>query len=88
VFIVNDQHIATVGELIAALHRYDPATPIRFATQPGYPLEHTLGQVVCTPDDAESDGTPRTQPPVVWLSEGEQVGYLPGPVRNALGWSQ
>jgi hypothetical protein len=43
---------------------------------------------VCTPDDAEGDGTPRTDPPVVWLGEGEQIGYLPGLASNALGWSQ
>lgn len=85
---MNDKRIATVGDLIAALDRYDPTTPVRLATQPGHPIEHTLGQVVCTPDDAEGDGTPRTDLPVVWLGEGEQVGYLPGLARDALGWSQ
>ncbi|KAA2253301.1 hypothetical protein F0L68_33360 [Solihabitans fulvus] len=80
-------HIATVGELTAALGRYDPATPVRFATQPHYPLEHTLGQVACTPDDATHNGTPPTDPPVVWLAVGEQVGYLPAPAADALGWS-
>jgi hypothetical protein len=85
---MTDTRIATVGELIAALDRYDPTTPVRLATQPGYPMEHTLGQVVCTPDDAEGDGTPRTDPPVVWLGEGQQVGNLPGLARNALGWSR
>jgi hypothetical protein len=87
--VMNHDQIATVGELIAALDRYDPTTPVRLATQPGYPMEHALGQVVvCTPDDVEGDGTPRTDPPVVWLGEGQQVGYLPGLARNALGWSR
>ena len=82
---MNDNHIATVGDLIAALTDYDPATPVRFATQPGYPLEHALGRVVCTPNDG--DGTPPTELPVVWLTVGEQVGYLPAPAADALGWS-
>jgi hypothetical protein len=85
---MTDTTIATVGDLIAALHRYDPATPVRLATQPGYPMEHALGQVVCTPDDAEGDGIPRTDPPVVWLAEGQQVGNLPGLASNALAWSR
>lgn len=82
-----DKRITTVGELTAALDRYDPTTPVRVATQPGHPLEHTLGRVVCRPDDAEGDGTPPTDPPVVWLAAGEPVGYLPASAANALGWS-
>jgi hypothetical protein len=82
-----DNDITTVGKLIAALEQYDPATPIRLATQRGYPLEFTVGQVVCTPDDAEYPGPARTDPPVVWLGEGRQVGYLPGLATNALSWS-
>jgi hypothetical protein len=88
VFTVNHNQITTVRDLIAALIVYDLDTPIRLATQPGHPIEHTLGQVVCTPDDAEGDGTPRTDPPVVWLGEGQQVGYLPGLARSALEWSR
>jgi hypothetical protein len=88
VITVNDQRIATVGDLIAALDRYDPAAPVRFATQPGYPLEHTLGRVVRTPDDTDGDGTPPIGSPVVWLGIGEQVGYLPAPAADALGWSR
>jgi hypothetical protein len=86
VITVNDQRIATVGDLIAALDRYDPATPVRFATQPGYPMEHTLARVACTPND--DDGTPPIDSPVVWLDIGEQVGYLPAPAADALGWSR
>jgi hypothetical protein len=68
--------LATVGDVIAALSTHDPATPIRLATQPGYPMHHLLAQVVRTPDDADGDGTPPTDPPVVWLGEGEQIGHL------------
>jgi hypothetical protein len=50
-------------------------------------MEHLLARVVSTPDDAEGDGTPPTDPPVVWLSTGEQVGHLPAIAADALGWS-
>lgn len=32
-------------------------------------------------DDSDSDD------PVVWLGEGQQIGYLPGVAATALGWS-
>jgi hypothetical protein len=79
--------IDTVGDLQTALARYNPDTPIRWAAQPRHSLEYTIGQVVCTPDDAEGDGTVRTDSPVVWLGAGEQVGYLPALAASALGWS-
>lgn len=77
--------IETVGDLLAALENYDDDTPVRFAQQPNWPFEHTIGQVVQTPDDAEDDGD-ESPDPVVWLGEGGQVGYLPGMAANALGW--
>lgn len=84
---MTDTDIATVGALIAALRQYNPTTPVRLATQPGYPLENLLARVACTSDDAEYEGPTRTDPPVVWLGAGEQVGYLPALATNALGWS-
>ena len=74
---MTDTRPATVGDLITALSGYDPTTPLRIAAQPGYPMEH----------DAEADGTPPTDPPVVWLGTGKQVGYLPRIAADALGWS-
>lgn len=70
------------------LRDYDPDTPIRLATQPGWRFEYTLGRVVLTPNDDEGDGTEPTSDPVVWIAEGRQVGYLPPIARNALGWSR
>ena len=69
------------------LRDYDPDTPIRLATQPGWRFEYTLGRVTLTPNDAETDGTEPTSDPV-WIAEGGQVGYLPPITRNALGWSR
>jgi hypothetical protein len=84
---MTDTRPATVGDLIAAPSGYDPATPLRIAAQPGYPMEHLLARVVCTPDDAERDGTPPADPRVVRLGTGDQVGYLPASAADALGWS-
>lgn len=80
--------ITTVGELIAALEDYDDDTPVRFAQQPAWPFEYTIGRVTCTPEDADGDGTEPTDEAVVWLGEGHQVGYLPSSVSSALGWSR
>lgn len=76
---IMNSHIATVGDLIDALDEHDPDTPIRWAAQPAWPFEYTVGTVTAGPDDAEE--------PVVWLVEGEQVGYLSADVADALGWS-
>ncbi len=84
---MTDTTIATVGELIAALDRYDPATAVRLATQPDYPLEHLLARVACTPGRADGDSPADADQPVVWLGAGEQVGYVPAPAADALGWS-
>jgi hypothetical protein len=85
---MTDNRLATVGEMIAALSAYDPTTPLAVAVQPGYPMEHHLARVVCTPDDSEGDGTPPAEPPVVWLGVGEQLGHLPAAAADALGWSR
>jgi hypothetical protein len=82
------EQIETVGDLIAALENYDPATPIQLASQPGWPFECTVGGVALTPDDADHHGTAPADEPVVWIGEGRQVGYLSGVAANALGWSQ
>ncbi len=85
---MNNAAIATVGDLIAALDRYDPATPVRFAIQSGHALEHMVARIACTPDDADGDGTSVTDPLVVWLGISEPIGYLPTPAMSALGWSR
>jgi hypothetical protein len=65
---------STVGELIAALENYDDDTPVRLAIQPGWPFEHHCGPIA-----EDDDGT-------VWIADGGQIGYLPDPAREALGW--
>lgn len=78
---MNDSPLETVGDLLAALDSYDPATPLRCATRPGFPMDHHApARVACTPSDA--DGTPL----VVWLGVGEPVSYLSAAAAEALGW--
>ncbi|MFI7680976.1 hypothetical protein [Actinophytocola sp. NPDC049390] len=71
--------LATVGDVIAVLSGYDPTTPVRIAGQPHHPMEHHLARVVCTPDDAEGDGTPRIDPPVVWSAWVSRSATFPRP---------
>jgi hypothetical protein len=48
---------------------------IRLVIQPKYPLEYTIGGV-CTSDDvAVGNGVTPPRKKVVWLAEGDQLGY-------------
>lgn len=70
----------TLGELrqlleeLATDHDLPDETEIRLATQPTYPLEHTL----------DYRGTVFENR--IYLAEGSQVGYLPGQVSEDIGW--
>jgi hypothetical protein len=59
----------------------DPSlVPVRIASQPSWPFENDIQRVV-NPEDwmyGEDDAEP-----VVYLSEGKQVGYLPGDAKDA-----
>ena len=63
----------TVEELIQELEYVDRNLEISFASQPSWPFEYSIGGVV------ESEGK-------VWLVEGQQLGYLPGGVKDEIGW--
>ena len=79
--------IRTVGELVAALTAYPPEVGVRLAVAPGYPQAATIGEIACSPDDADHDGRepdPQVER-VVWIGEGAQIGYLPEIARSALG---
>jgi hypothetical protein len=47
--------VTTVGDLIALLDCYDPATPVMLAHQPAWPLAETIGAVVGPDDQACPD---------------------------------
>ncbi|GLY68736.1 hypothetical protein [Amycolatopsis taiwanensis] len=84
---MNDDRIATVGELIAALTDYDPATPVRIATESAAFMDHTIGHVVCSPGDPDSGCVLLNDAPVVRIGAGEAYCCLPDSAANALGWS-
>jgi len=64
----------TVGELVEILQGMNTDAEVRLATQPSWPFEYDVSEVGETED-------------VVYLAEGEQVGYLPAAVSAGLGWS-
>jgi hypothetical protein len=86
---MTDTTIATVGDLITALTAYDPATPVRLATESAEFMDLTIGRVVCTLGDTDTD-TDCALPndaPVVRISTGDSYCCLPDSAADALGWS-
>ncbi|WP_213232763.1 hypothetical protein [Caballeronia sp. NK8] len=67
----------TAAELIEILEGVPPSAQVRFAHQPSWPMECRIGNVIEVLTD---EGF------MVYLGEGEQVGYLPGHVTESLGW--
>lgn len=66
----------TVGELKEILDRIDDDKEIRFVSQPSWPFEYSIMS-----NYAENDE-------VIYLAEGRQLGYLPGDIKDELGWSR
>ena len=67
----------TVEELIEELKYMDKDATVRFASQPSWPFEYSIyGVVQTTVKDQE----------MVYLEEGQQVGYLPAEAKEELGW--
>jgi len=65
----------TVQELINELEYLNPEAEVRFASQPSWPFEYSITEVVVS-DEEE----------IAYLGEGRQIGYLPGNVTDKLGW--
>lgn len=78
-----------VAELIDRLSEYDPNTEVRLATQPNYPFEYSIGNVVSDYvlhyNDGDNDEIVNGRD-VVYIAEGEQIGYLNGNAIDWLGW--
>ena len=85
-----------VRELMELLEGMDPDAEVRFASQPSWPFEYAINEVVeiGPPDEDEADedeelpdfGDEPTS--VVYLVEGTQLGYLPRHVKSEIGWSR
>jgi hypothetical protein len=67
----------TVQDLIDSLEGMDPEAEVRFASQPNYPFEYSIYGVIETEIEGET---------IVYLEEGNQIGYLPKEAKEDLGW--
>lgn len=70
-----------ISELIEELEAIQDAYPdrdpeVRLAIQPQWAFEHSIHSISCLEDPEGEDA------PVVYLSEGVQLGYLPGAVKD------
>lgn len=65
------------------LEDVNPEAEVRFASQPSWPFEYSVAGVVGISSDEEDD---RTDVETVYLVEGNQIGYLPGEVKDEIGW--
>lgn len=65
-----------VQELINRLSDYAPDAEVRLVHQPRYPLESSLGGVVGESEIRDHEGSDiGDDPEVVYLLEGQQLGY-------------
>lgn len=67
----------TVRDILNRLDALDPETEVRFAFQPNWPLEYSIDDIVGVNIDGQE---------VVYLGQGEQIGYLQEEVVKALSW--
>ena len=77
----------TAGDLKRLLEDVDDDAEVRFASQPSWPFEYSIADVHehwPEPDDEDFDEFEDVE--VVYLVEGRQIGYLPGDVKDQIGW--
>jgi|TARA_R100000278_G_C5366671_1_gene127366 hypothetical protein len=67
----------TVSELKEILEYYDDDIEVRFASQPNWPFEYSILDAVMVNVDEED---------VIYLEEGQQLGYLNHKAKEELGW--
>jgi hypothetical protein len=70
-----------IDELEDAASELGDDADVRFAHQPRWAFEYSIGDVVTMPAKGKT-------PAVVYIGEGEQLGYLPSKASVALGWSE
>ena len=68
----------TVSDLIEALNYMNPDSEIKFASQPSWPFEYSISNVIEVEDE---EGFPTG-----YLVEGTQLGYLPEEAKDEIGW--
>ena len=67
----------TVSELKEILEYYDDDIEVRFASQPNWPFEYSILDAVMVNVDEED---------IIYLEEGQQLGYLNHKAKEELGW--
>jgi hypothetical protein len=73
----------TVAELIYELEQMNPEVQVRFASQPNWPFEYSIVDVV---QIEIADRRTNEAVETVYLKEGRQLGYLPAEAKDELGW--
>ncbi len=73
----------TVEKLIEMLEGMNPEAEVRFASQPSWPFEYTISDLSAFTGEEESNDE---NCDVVYLIEGDQIGYLPEKVKYEIGW--
>lgn len=76
----------TVAELMEELSDMHPDAEVRLAMQPRWGFEYSMGSVVEVPAVGSESVSVNERSAIVYLSEGTQLGYLPGYVSEELGW--
>ena len=79
-----------VYELKMLLEDLDEDAEVRLAMQPSWPMEYTIGDVVLVEENSSypmsEHRADEYEPGIVYISEGDQLGYLPQRVTEDLGW--
>ena len=57
---------------------------VRLALQPSWPFEYSIRSVTCLGGPEDPEDLEGEDAPVVYLSEGVQLGYLPGAAKDAV----
>lgn len=65
-----------VRELIEMLGNFPEDAEIRFASQPNWPFEYSIGEDIVMNDEEN----------IVYIAEDRQIGYLPGDIAEKLSW--
>ena len=73
----------TVADLIEELKWMPEGAEVRFASQPNWPFEYSIDDVVSVEIENRRTGEAEE---VVYLAEGRQIGYLPSEAKNELMW--
>lgn len=85
----------TVEELIEQLQEMDRDAEVRIATQPNWPFENSIESVqqvtgditeIHDEDEGYREGWKEFDQPIVYIGEGQQLGYLPQGAAQQFGW--